>query len=418
MMLNHIAQIIRMIGPGIVMASAAIGVSHLVQSTRAGANFGYQLLPVIFLVMLLKYPFIEYGYRYTLSTGKNLVQGYKELGDLFLRIFVFINAIATFGGIAIISFVTAAFAQIIFSTSLDLSLIAGILMLACFVILIIGHYKWLDILMKWLMAVLLLATSLALSFSFLHRDPVHAVVFSETTSVWQADHMPFIVALMGWMPGPIELSIWLSLWVQAKTRHQPLSFKQGRMDFNIGYVLTFITAIQFLILGTFIPTYSGQGISADIRQFAEQFITVYTHTIGDWSRPIISLAAFTAMFSTTLSLIDAYPRSLTIGVKEMLPHLRIPTRKLQAIITAMSCVFAVVMIDVFTDDFKLLIDSITIIAFLSAPFLAYMNYYLIFSSHTPHQVRPGPIMKGLSWLGLLYLAVMGLVYLFFILGAG
>ena len=39
----------RLIGPGLLMAGAAVGVSHLVQSTRAGAQFGFQLLPLVLL---------------------------------------------------------------------------------------------------------------------------------------------------------------------------------------------------------------------------------------------------------------------------------------------------------------------------------------------------------------------------------
>ena len=48
-------------GPGILFASTAIGVSHLVQSTRAGAEYGFLLLGIVILVTLLKYPFFEYG---------------------------------------------------------------------------------------------------------------------------------------------------------------------------------------------------------------------------------------------------------------------------------------------------------------------------------------------------------------------
>jgi len=35
-----VIKIIKKLGPGLLFAGAAIGVSHLVQSTRAGADFG------------------------------------------------------------------------------------------------------------------------------------------------------------------------------------------------------------------------------------------------------------------------------------------------------------------------------------------------------------------------------------------
>ena len=41
------------LGPGLLFAGAAIGVSHLVQSTRSGADFGFGLIWALVLVNLL-----------------------------------------------------------------------------------------------------------------------------------------------------------------------------------------------------------------------------------------------------------------------------------------------------------------------------------------------------------------------------
>ncbi|OAV13869.1 Mn2+ and Fe2+ transporters of the NRAMP family [Moraxella catarrhalis] len=45
------------------MASAAIGASHLVSSTQAGALFGWQLAIVIILANVLKYSFFSFWHR-------------------------------------------------------------------------------------------------------------------------------------------------------------------------------------------------------------------------------------------------------------------------------------------------------------------------------------------------------------------
>jgi len=50
----HLTLGIKAMGPGVLMAAAAIGASHLVASTRAGAEFGWQLAWVILGVNLLK----------------------------------------------------------------------------------------------------------------------------------------------------------------------------------------------------------------------------------------------------------------------------------------------------------------------------------------------------------------------------
>jgi len=53
-------NILKKLGPGLLFAGAAIGVSHLVQSTRAGADFGFSLLWVLILSNIIKYPFFFY----------------------------------------------------------------------------------------------------------------------------------------------------------------------------------------------------------------------------------------------------------------------------------------------------------------------------------------------------------------------
>ena len=68
------------LGPGLLFAGAAIGVSHLVQSTKAGAEFGFGLLWALLLVHLFKYPFFQFGPRYAAATGETLLDGYKKLG--------------------------------------------------------------------------------------------------------------------------------------------------------------------------------------------------------------------------------------------------------------------------------------------------------------------------------------------------
>ena len=55
---------LKSIGPGLLFAGAAIGVSHLVQSTRAGADFGFGLLWALLIAALFKYPFFQKNFFY------------------------------------------------------------------------------------------------------------------------------------------------------------------------------------------------------------------------------------------------------------------------------------------------------------------------------------------------------------------
>ena len=77
--MNKLTRIYFSLGPGILLAATAIGVSHLVYSTRAGASYGFGLLWLIVVANLFKYPFFEFGPRYAAATGESLLQGYRKL---------------------------------------------------------------------------------------------------------------------------------------------------------------------------------------------------------------------------------------------------------------------------------------------------------------------------------------------------
>ena len=65
---NRIINQLKSLGPGLLWAGAAIGVSHIVQSTRAGANFGFYLAAILIFSHFIKYPFFEFGPRYASAT--------------------------------------------------------------------------------------------------------------------------------------------------------------------------------------------------------------------------------------------------------------------------------------------------------------------------------------------------------------
>ena len=88
---NRLYQIFKFLGPGILFASTAIGVSHLVQSTRAGADFGFSLVIFVLMALIFKYPFFEFGSRYAGATGESLIKGYYKKGRWVLIVYFLIT---------------------------------------------------------------------------------------------------------------------------------------------------------------------------------------------------------------------------------------------------------------------------------------------------------------------------------------
>ena len=76
----------------------------------------------------------------------------------------------------------------------------------------------------------------------------------------------------------------------------------------------------FVILGAHTMYGSGDGILAGSGvSFAQKLIKLYTAAMGGWSTWVIIPAAFSAMFGTTLTCLDAYPRSIA-AIQGLLRH--------------------------------------------------------------------------------------------------
>ena len=181
------------LGPGILFASTAIGVSHLVQSTRAGANYGFGLLIFIIIANLFKYPFFEFASRYSNATETSIIQGYKLLGKWVLWSYLIITLISMFFITSAVGAVTAGFLQNLFqTTSIGLWNHFG-LFLICGTILTLGRYSSLDSLIKIIGLILLLSTLVAF-FLVLIKGSYSDNLFPEINYV-KSDIL-FIIALM------------------------------------------------------------------------------------------------------------------------------------------------------------------------------------------------------------------------------
>ena len=139
-MKGKFGDIIKNLGPGLLFAGAAIGVSHLVQSTRAGADFGFGLLWALLLVNLFKYPFFQFGPRYAAATGESLIDGYKRLGTWVLILYYVLTFLTMFTIQAAVTIVTAGLAQNLFGLTSNLTIWSLVITIISLVILLLGKY--------------------------------------------------------------------------------------------------------------------------------------------------------------------------------------------------------------------------------------------------------------------------------------
>lgn len=403
--------IIKAIGPGILFAGAAIGGSHLIQSTRAGANFGTELIWAVILINLFKYPFFEYGHRYTAATGKSLIDGYRQLGKWAVVTFfalTFCTAIINFSAITI---VTSALTAYFFGLSLSPFYISVILLGVTLTILFVGRYPLLDKLMK-VMIVVLSITTITAFFMAVGHGPSAQPGF-EAKELWNAAGIAFLLALMGWMPTPIEASVFTSLWSVERikqTQYRP-KLKEALVDFHIGYIGSAIMALLFVGLGALTMYGTGEQFSDSGIEFSKQLVGLYTKALGGWSHLLMSAVALITIFSSLLTVVDAYPRILEGSLLEIVPGLKKYEKKIYwgwGIFLSLAALF---IIGVFAKGMKSLLDFAAIISFLAAPVFAIINFKVVTSSFMEKEYQPKPWLRGLSWMGIIFLIGFSILFI-------
>lgn len=407
-------KFLKALGPGILFASTCIGVSHLVQSTRAGAVYGFSFLAAIILANLFKYPFFEFASRYTGSTGKSIINGYAKEGKWVLILYLVITVPSMFTVTAAVTFVTSGLLTNLTGIELAHNGWSAFLLGFCTIVLAIGRYKLLDNLLKFVGIILVLTTVTAFVTVLISGRAPQAANFvaAEPMSI---EGIVFVIALMGWMPTAVDISTWTSLWAEAKIKssgHRP-AMKETLADFNLGYWISAILAICFLTLGAYIMYGTGQTFVNSAGGFAGQLIQMFTTTIGQWSYWVISIAAFSTMFSTTITVVDGYSRAIqrTSFLLVNRSGRNEESRRsyvLWAVLVSVGGYFVIVL---FLNNLKQLVDFATIVSFIIAAPAAYLNYHTIFSKQIPEEHRPGKRIKGLAIAGIVFLSVFTLIFL-------
>ena len=397
---------LKKLGPGILFAGAAIGVSHLVQSTKAGADFGFGLVWALLLVNLFKFPFFQYGPKYANATGESLLEGYKKLGANILYFYVIISLATMFTIQTAVTIVTAGIASSLTNNIISVEQWTIIILIVCSVLLYFGKYKMLDKMIKIVISILALSTILAtyLAFNNFSYDFNLSQVLPKNNV-----EIAFLIAFMGWMPAPLDISVWHSIWTIEKNKSDGIQeMKTTLFDFNVGYFGTIILGISFVLLGYFVMNGSNLSFSSSATTFATQLIEMYTSTFGSWSYIIIGLATFTTMFSTTITTLDASPRAMHKAT-ELISNKKIKNGYVYWLFFLV--IGTITIFFNFNSEMGTLVKVATIVSFITAPFYAIINYILISSSHTPKKYRPSTFMHILSTIGIFFLLGFGIWYL-------
>lgn len=410
--------LLKALGPGLLFASMAIGTSHLVLSTKAGAQYGWIMVIPILLANLLKYPFFEFGIRYTTVTEKSLVEGYLNMGKTYLWIYAFVTLISTFTILAALYVVTAGlFINLFQITVWGAGTISLCLFLFISLLLIVGKYRFLETSLKAVISILFVAL-LITTILVLQKGPVSIAEGFQRPEIFNEAGILFLIGLVGWMPTAVEASGWVSLWgmENLKTMKEKPTLKIALQEFNVGYLLTAILAVFFLIIGWMTLYGTGTELSGNAVTFADQLVSLFTVHIGSWAYFFIAVAAFATMFSTCMTAHDAISRVSVDVLQKLFPGKTVFRNKnafAYTVILMMLVNWMVIML--FSANMADLVGLATFVSFVLAPLLGWMNLKTVMGKDVPKEYRPGTGLRILTYCGMVFLSLFALYYCWMLL---
>ena len=303
---------LKILGLGLLFAATSVGTSHLVQSTRAGALYGLALLLIVILANVIKYPAFRFASDYFPATGNSLLEAYRKQGRGVVLIYALITLTTLLFAVSALSPMSAGLIKVVFGLSMSSPSLAPIIIAVTGTVLVVGHYKTLERITKALVVVMMACTLITT-----------AVVLPDVE--WGGDlkllptdldlvGIMFIAALIGWMPVPLDASVWQSLWARAKAENSTSAptLRESRIDFNVGFIGTLILAVCFLIMGAGLMHGKGIELASGSAAFSAQLISIYEAVFGSFIGPVIGIAALAIIYSSLLALMDAFPRTLSM----------------------------------------------------------------------------------------------------------
>lgn len=401
----------RLFGPALLFSGAAIGTSHLVQSTRAGALYGLGLLIVIALICLLKYPAFRFAVDYGHATRRSLLVGYRELGLWAPLVFAAIS-LAVFPIIyAALASATAGIFVAVFGLALPIPALGLAILVASAALLLVGGYNWLDAVNRVLVAFLVVSTVIV---TILVLPRVDWSTLGHTGWASDPGAILFIVALAGFMPNPLDVSVTISMWTAEAERDpggRDASLRDARLTFLAGYLLTAFLALCFCIIGAGVMHARQIAPETSAPGFAQQIVALYSETLGEGAAVLAAIAALSVMTTTVLAALDIGGRNAASTWQQITGQESeaVFRRAYRITIPAMIVATAAVLY-LFTSSFTAMLDLATSAAFVAAPVIALLNHLVVTRCSMPEDSRPNAAMLALNIAAILVMTSLAAAY--------
>ncbi|MGA9872687.1 MAG: Nramp family divalent metal transporter [Rhodococcus sp. (in: high G+C Gram-positive bacteria)] len=285
----------KVVGPGLVVAATGIGAADLVATLIAGSRYGYALLWVIVVGVVLKVVLVEGAGRYTLASGKTIFEGWRSIGKW--TTFYFAPYIVIWGfvyGAAAMS--SSALPIVALFPSLDLKLVAIASGILGFALIWFGSYGMFEKIITVLVGIMFVTV---VGAAVVAVPNVPAILKGLVPTIPDGSII-YVLGLAGGVGGTITLAAY-GYWLREKGWITPKFMRVMRIDNTMAYVISGVFVMAMLVVGAEL-LYSAQIAISTGDQGLIQLADVLTDRYGTLFGHVFLIGFWAASFSSLIGV--------------------------------------------------------------------------------------------------------------------
>lgn len=292
-------------GPGIVVVLTWLGAGDLVDSSVAGANYGYTLMWALAAALLVRFALVNTIAKFQLFNPNkySIIQAYGRLHPLYPGLLG--------GGSLLYGYVSAAYC--LSGASYALYHLTGLftpivwaLVNIVLALLITGRsvYKQVELVQKIILAVMTIClVGIAIMAGFQPNEALKGVFLFELPEQQGAfDSLIIVVSLIGAVGGSIANLLYPE-WMKQKGYINPEHRKVQKYDLLFATIMMIILNLSVWVIGAEILNPRGLTVNS-----VEDLGSILGEVLGRSGEIILYLAVWAATFSTFVGGTDGYIR--------------------------------------------------------------------------------------------------------------
>jgi Mn2+/Fe2+ NRAMP family transporter len=289
---------LRDLGPGIVIAATGLGAGDLIAASVAGARYGIAMLWAAVIGALLKFTLNEGLARWQLATGTTLLEGWVRRLPRFWSVYFFVylllwsfivaGALMSATGLAVHALAPAVSVE---AGGAVQSILAAVLVL-------FGRYRLLEILMKFLIALMF---AVVLYCAVALRPDWGSVLGAIAVPRLPEGSGFFLLGVIGGVGGSVTLLSY-GYWIRERGWSGSGRLRQVRVDLLVAYGLTGLFGIAIMIISA--------GVSPGVLAGSGMVLAVAGQlgaTLGEVGTWCFLIGFWGAVFSSMLGVWQGVP---------------------------------------------------------------------------------------------------------------